>query len=406
MKAIQLTEPKAFLEIDVPEPPPPGAGEAVVRVSRVGVCGTDYSGYLGKMPFFSYPRIPGHELGVEVVAVGDGVTGVKVGDRAAVEPYINCQRCYSCARGHTNCCENHQTLGVHIDGGLRPLFTVPARKLHVSATLSFEQLALVETLGIGLHAINRAAPRADETVLVIGAGPIGLSVVEFAKLAGARVVVTDLNEQRLAFVREKMGVTETILSRGILHDDVATFTELTGGRLGNVVVDATGSARSMTGAYNFVGFAGRLVWVGITQDDLHFTQPLMHRREMTFMASRNALAHEFTRIVRLIEAGMLGHAAVDHAPGDDGRHDRRLPDVAEAGIGRGEGGGRSELSTSLKGALVGTASQSICPLGASAGRVYRASTAARTAARVSFGPAAASASISRSSSASWLSFIW
>lgn len=305
MKAIQLELPKSFRMIDVPEPAPPGPGEAVVRVSRVGVCGTDYSGYLGKMPFFSYPRIPGHELGVEVVAVGEGVTNVKAGDRAAVEPYINCQHCYSCTRGHTNCCENHQTLGVHVDGGLRPLFTVPARKLHLSDKLTFEQLALVETLGIGLHAVNRAQPRGDETVLVIGAGPIGLSVVEFAKLAGSRVIVMDLLESRLKFVREKMGVADTIHSHGSHEEDVRALSDLTGGRLANVVVDATGSARSMNAAYNFVGFAGRLVWVGITQDELHFTQPLMHRREMTFMASRNALSDEFTRIIKLIEDGQI-----------------------------------------------------------------------------------------------------
>src|SRR5262245_51588593 len=304
MKAIQLEQPKSFRVIDVPEPSDPGPGEAVVRVYRVGVCGTDYSGYLGKMPFFSYPRIPGHELGVEVVAVGEGVTNVRPGDRAAVEPYINCQNCYSCARGHTNACENHQTLGVHCDGGLRPRFTIPARKLHVSDKLTFEQLALVETLGIGLHAINRANPKADETVLVIGAGPIGLSVIEFARLAGSRVVVMDLNEQRLRFVREKMGVTETISAKG-LDEDVKTFTDLTAGKLGNVVVDATGSTKSMVAAMNCVGFAGRLVWVGITQDQLAFTQPLMHRREMAFLASRNALSSEFTRIIRLIEGGML-----------------------------------------------------------------------------------------------------
>ena len=304
MKAIQLEQPKQFRIIDIPEPPSPGPGEAVVRVYRVGVCGTDYSGYLGKMPFFSYPRIPGHELGVEVVAVGPGVTNVKPGDRAAVEPYINCQNCYSCTRGHTNCCEYHQTLGVHCDGGLRRLFTIPARKLHVSTKLTYEQLALVETLAIGLHAINRAEPRPEETVLVIGAGPIGLSVIEFAKLAGSRVVVMDLNEQRLAFAREKMGVQDTIAAQG-LEADVKSFTDLTGGKLGNVVVDATGSAKSMCTAYNFVGFTGRLVWVGITPDGLSFTQPLMHRREMTFLASRNALSSEFTRIIRLIEGGML-----------------------------------------------------------------------------------------------------
>ncbi|MBN9522223.1 zinc-binding alcohol dehydrogenase family protein [bacterium] len=305
MKALQLEQPKQFRFIDIPEPPAPGPGEAVVRVARVGVCGTDYSGYLGKMPFFSYPRIPGHELGVEVLAVGLGVTNVKPGDRAAIEPYINCQNCYSCARGHTNACENHQTLGVHCDGGLRPRFTIPARKLHVSDKLTFEQLALVETLGIGLHAVNRANPKPDETVLVIGAGPIGLSVIEFAKLAGSRVVVMDLNEQRLAFARDKMGVRDTLLSKGDFDADVKAFTDLTAGKLGNVVVDATGSAKSMSRAYHYVGFAGRLVWVGITQDALGFTQPLMHRREMTFLASRNALAPEFTRIIRLIEGGML-----------------------------------------------------------------------------------------------------
>src|SRR3984957_13808285 len=304
MKAIQLEKPQQFRLIDVPEPPAPGPGEAVVRVFRVGICGTDFSGYLGKMPFFSYPRIPGHELGVEVVAVGEGVSNVKVGDRAAVEPYINCQKCYSCTRGHTNCCENHQTLGVHCDGGIRPLFTIPARKLHVSHKLTFEQLALVETLGIGLHAINRANPKPEETVLVIGAGPIGLSVIEFAKLAGSRIIAMDMNELRLRFVSERMGVAETILAKGF-DDDVKTFTEMTGGKLGNVVVDATGNAKSMASAYNYVSFAGRLVWVGITQDPITVTQTLMHRREMTFLGSRNAWSPEFTRIVRLIEGGML-----------------------------------------------------------------------------------------------------
>ena len=302
MRAIQLAEPKQFRVVDVPEPPAPGPGEAVVRVSRVGVCGTDYSGYLGKMPFFSYPRIPGHELGVEVVAVGDGVANVRPGDRCAVEPYINCQKCYSCVRGHTNCCENHQTLGVHCDGGLRRLFTVPARKLHVSAMLTYEQLALVETLAIGCRAIFRGAPKPDETVLVIGAGPIGLSVVEFAKLSGARTVVVDINEQRLRFVRERMGVPDTIRADG---SELKAFTELTGGRLGNVVVDATGSNASMANALNYVGFAGRLVFVGITTQEVTFPHPLMHRREMTLLASRNALSRDFADIIRLIEDGKL-----------------------------------------------------------------------------------------------------
>lgn len=304
MKAIQLEKPEQFRRIEIPDPNPPGAGEALVRVHRVGICGTDYSGYLGKMPFFSYPRIPGHELGVEVVAIGGGVTNVRPGDRCAVEPYINCQHCFSCERGHTNCCENHQTLGVHCDGGMRPQFIVPARKLHISRRLSFEQLALVETLAIGCHAINRGAPQPGENVLVLGAGPIGLSVLEFAKLSGARVIVADMLESRLDFVRHAMGVKHTILVRGG-GEELKTLTTLTEAKLAQVVVDATGNKQSMGNALNYVGFAGRLVFVGITTQEISFPHPLMHRREMTLLASRNALSADFARIIALIEEGRI-----------------------------------------------------------------------------------------------------
>jgi alcohol dehydrogenase len=273
-------------------------------VHSVGICGTDYSGFLGKMPFYSYPRIPGHELGVEVVAVGEGVTGVRSGDHCSVEPYINCQRCYSCRTGHTNCCENHQTLGVHCDGGLRPLFTIPARKLHISRKLTYEQLALVETLAIGCHAIDRGNPQPDESVLVIGAGPIGLSVVEFAKLSGARTLVMDTNERRLAFVRDVMGVQDTLLA-GDAESNVKALLALGNGTLPQVVVDATGSHHSMSAALQYLSFAGRLVFVGVTQEEVRFGHPLMHRRELTLLASRNALSRDFTRIIQRIEEGKI-----------------------------------------------------------------------------------------------------
>src|SRR5256884_1343137 len=210
MKAIQLEKPVSFRPIEIAEPNQPGPGEALVRIHRIGICGTDFGGYLGKMPFFSYPRIPGHELGVEVLAVGDRVTNVKPGDRCSVEPYINCQQCYSCRRGHTNCCEAHKTLGVMCDGGMCERFLIPARKLHVSRKLAFEQLALVETLAIGCHAVNRAALQAQESCLIIGAGPIGLATLEFAKLTRAKVIVLDINEQRLDFCRRIMRVRHTI----------------------------------------------------------------------------------------------------------------------------------------------------------------------------------------------------
>jgi 2-desacetyl-2-hydroxyethyl bacteriochlorophyllide A dehydrogenase len=304
MKAIQLEKPQHFMRIEIAEPPRPGPGEALVSVNRIGICGTDYSGYLGKMPFYSYPRIPGHELGVEVVETGEGVTNVRSGDRCSVEPYINCQKCFACRRGSSNCCETLQVLGVHIDGGMRPQFIVPARKLHKSGKLALEQLALVETLAIGCHAVNRCQPQPKENVLVIGAGPIGLSTIEFVKLAGARTIVLDVNEQRLDFCKNKMNVDHTIVAKG----DGAELDELkrlTEGALASIVIDATGSNKSMSNALNYVSHTGKLVFVGITTAEVSFGHPLMHRREMTLLASRNALPNDFGHIIKLIEDGKI-----------------------------------------------------------------------------------------------------
>ncbi len=304
MKAILLREPGRFEQIGIDEPAKPGPGEALVRVHRVGICGTDISGYLGKMPFYSYPRIPGHELGVEVLEVGPDVTNVRPGDRCSIEPYMNCQRCFACLHGGGNCCENLQVLGVHTDGGLRPRFVLPARKLHPSKRLTLDQLALVETLGIGCHAVNRGAPKEGENVLVVGAGPIGLSVIEFVKLTGATITVLDLNQQRLDFCTRKMGVHHTVR----FGDEVGVLEALKGltnGALYPAVFDATGSPRSMCGAFNYVAHTGRLVFVGIVVNDVTFPDPLFHRREMTLYASRNALPDDFDRIIRLIEDGKI-----------------------------------------------------------------------------------------------------
>jgi len=192
---------------------------------------------------------------------------------------------------------------VHCDGGLRPLFLVPARKLHVSNTLAFDQLALVETLAIGCHAVNRCAPQPGENVLVLGAGPIGLSVIEFARLAGARVIVLDLNEQRLRFVRDSMGIPDTIVGGPQALEKLQSLTQ---GQLADVVIDATGHNESMSRCLEYATFKGRIVYVGITTQELHFPHaPIMHRRELTLMASRNALPEDFKRIIQLIEQGRL-----------------------------------------------------------------------------------------------------
>jgi alcohol dehydrogenase len=302
MRAIVLQEPHRFERVDVEEPARPRPGEAVVRVHRVGICGTDVSGYLGKMPFFSYPRIPGHELGVEVVEVGPGVTNIKPGDRCSVEPYMNCGDCHACRKGASNCCANLKVLGVMTDGGLRERFTLRADKLHPSTKLSFDQLALVETLAIGCHAVDRSGLTRGENCLVIGAGPIGLSSIVFAKLTGARVIVLDVNPQRLEFCKKTMGVDETlVVSENVIED----LRRMTDGALPDVVIDATGNNVSMSNAFGYVAPTGRLVYVGITTKEVTFTHPTFHKPEGTLLCSRNALPRDFVRIITLIEEGQI-----------------------------------------------------------------------------------------------------
>ena len=307
MRAIRLEEPKRFTHIDIAEPGPPRSGEALVRTHRMGICGTDLGGFLGKMPFFKYPRIPGHELGVEVLQVGDGVTNVRPGDRCAVEPYMNCGQCYPCRRGNGNCCETLSVIGVMIDGGLCERFLIRADKLHPGAKLSFEQLALVETLAIGCHAVDRAAPKPEDHLLIIGAGPIGLATLEFARLTGATITVMDLVESRLDFCRTRYGVRHTIRPTGA-ENDVAGAKAITKGGRYAVVIDATGNNKSMSNALSFVAHTGTLVYVGITSDLVSFPHPALHRPEMTIKGSRNALSKDFGRIIRLIEDGTIDTA--------------------------------------------------------------------------------------------------
>lgn len=304
MKAIQLVEPRCFERIEIPPPSAPGPNEALVRTHRMGICGTDISGYLGKMPFFRYPRIPGHELGVEVLEVGPGVENVKPGERCSIEPYMNCGECYACRKGNGNCCENLNVIGVMIDGGLREQFLVRADKLHPSQSLSFEQLALVETLGIGCHATDRGAPAEGEHVLIIGAGPIGLATIEFTRLTGAQISVMDMVESRLDFCRRTYGIEHTIVFKGD-DSELDQMREITGGDLYALVTDATGNNKSMSNALEYVAHTGTLVYVGITTDEITFPHPILHRKEMTIKGSRNALPSDFRRIIRLIEDGTI-----------------------------------------------------------------------------------------------------
>jgi len=302
MKQVRLEKPGTFAAREIPEPKRKD-GEVLVRVRRIGICGRDIHAYHGRQPFFSYPRVLGHELGVEVLEASGGGDDLRPGDRCSVEPYLNCGTCPPCRAGKSNCCEALEVLGVHIDGGMQELLSLPPAKLHRANGLSFDQLALVETLGIGAHGVERAAVKAGEFVLVVGAGPIGLSAIPFALARGARVVVMDVDEQRLDFCRRQGGLAGTLNP----HTDTLpdALRELGGGDLPAVILDATGNPASMQGAFGLVGHGGRLVFIGLYPGDITFNDPDFHRRELTLLASRNALPATFRGIIDLISSGKV-----------------------------------------------------------------------------------------------------
>lgn len=304
MHAIQISAVKTLRWIEIDEPDSPGPGQALVRTHRMGVCGTDISCYLGKFPFFDFPRIPGHELGVEVVSLGDDVSNVSVGDRCSIEPYMNCGECYPCRRGAANCCQNLEVIGVMTDGGLCESFLVRADKLHRSSKLNFDQLALVETLAIGCRANNRGNPTGGDHALIIGMGPIGLATLEFARLTDATISVMDMNAERLDFVSRNYGIENTILFQGD-GGEVERMKQITGGDMYQVVTDATGNQHSMSAALQYIAPTGRLIYVGITTEELTFRHTAMHKPEASILSSRNALPADFTRIISLIEDGTI-----------------------------------------------------------------------------------------------------
>ncbi len=298
MKTIVLKKPGELRRIETDSPNDVPKGHALVRVDRVGICGTDWHAYRGDQPFFSYPRILGHELGVVVERVNDAESNLKPGDQCAVEPYFNCGHCIACKASKPNCCVDLKVLGVHVDGGMRERILVPTAKLHRSETLSLDELALVEPLSIGCHAVDRAAITTGEHVLIIGAGPIGLSVIPFATAAGGRITVMDISPSRLEFCKKQMGVTTMIDARAGMKD-------LSPDELPTCIIDATGNLKSMARCFDLAAHGGRIVFVGLFQGDLTFNDPNFHRRELTVMATRNSRPQDFERIIKMMEQGKI-----------------------------------------------------------------------------------------------------
>lgn len=320
MKTIVLEAPGRMRLCERPEPGAPGPGEARVRVLRVGVCGTDLHAYRGRQAFIRYPVVPGHELAVEVEALGPddatarptGITGAagiasaRIGDRCVLAPYLFDGSCQACRAGRTNCCTSLTLLGVHVDGGMCDALVVPASLLLPANDLPLDTLALAEMLAVGAHATARARLDERTRVLVIGAGPIGLSVLAFARLEAATTLVIDVDERRLALA-EAAGLARTLKppSAEGAEELVAELRSLLGGDLPEVVFDATGSRASMERAPALVAPGGRLVLVGHTPGPLTFANPVLHGKELELIASRNARRQDFDAVFAAVREGRV-----------------------------------------------------------------------------------------------------
>jgi len=287
MMQVVLEAPGRFAEREAPVKKTP-AGCALVRIKKVGLCGSDYHAFFGRHPIYTYPRIVGHELSGIVVEAPANDRGIQPGDRVAIEPYVFCGVCRACRAGRTNCCEKIQVLGVHVDGGMQEFLAVPVHLLYKSTTLSLDQLALVETLGIGAHAVRRSGLQAGEEALVVGAGPIGIAAAQFALAVGASVHIVEKSEWRREFVSRM----------GIACSDSAED------RVADVVFDATGNAAVMAASLAHVATGGTLVYVGLTKEPIPIDDGLFHRKEVTIKASRNSCGL-FPQIMKLIDEGKI-----------------------------------------------------------------------------------------------------
>jgi 2-desacetyl-2-hydroxyethyl bacteriochlorophyllide A dehydrogenase len=287
MKQIVLEAPGRFAERDAPIPTP-HSGHALVRIEKVGVCGSDFHAFAGRQPIYTYPRIIGHELSGVVAEAPANDRGIHAGDRCAIEPYMSCGKCPACAVGRNNCCENIRLFGIHVDGGMQEYLSVPIDLLHKSDRLSLDQLALVETLGIGAHAVRRSGLKSDDEALIVGAGPIGIAVAQFASALSASVHIVEKNEWRRSFV-ERMGYASSSTAEG---------------RHADIVFDATGNAIAMGSSLAHVATGGLLVFVGLTRDPVCLDDVLFHRKEVTLLASRNSVGL-FPQIIRMIEEGKI-----------------------------------------------------------------------------------------------------
>ncbi len=289
MRILTCLKPGEFTYSDTPAPELK-SGHAMVKVKRIGICGTDLHAFEGTQPFFNYPRVLGHELAGEIVGI-ENHANYKVGDQVSIIPYFSCGTCFACTQGKTNCCTTLNVFGVHSDGGMSEFISIPIDSLFKDTSLNLDELALLEPLAIGAHGIKRAQIKPNEFVLIVGAGPIGLGAAAMASLAGAQVIIQDVNQNRLDFAKEKLHIPFSINPNQ--EDAFIALKEITLGNMPRVVIDATGYKKAMEQSFQYISHGGTYVLIGLQLDEISFSHPEFHKREATLMSSRNATREDF-----------------------------------------------------------------------------------------------------------------
>lgn len=306
MLTVICNEPGSLTAVETAKPVR-ASGEILIRIKRVGVCGTDLHIFTGNQPYLEYPRVMGHEFS-GVVEETDSASDLKSGDVVYVMPYLSCGTCIACRQGKTNCCTRIQVLGVHCDGAFTEYLSIPHEFVHKAVGASLDQAAMIEFLSIGAHAVRRSNIQAEQRALVVGTGPIGMAAAIFASLRGAKVTVLDTRDDRLAFCKQHLKIHAAVK---IGEADKEALAELTDGDFFDVVFDATGNARAMERGFEFIAHGGTYVMISVVRDSITFSDPEFHKREATLMGSRNATQEDFRHVEECLRNGLIPDAALN-----------------------------------------------------------------------------------------------
>ena len=300
MKAIQISEPSVMKVIDIAEPQM-GDGEVLLRMRYVGFCGSDLNTFRGRNGMALKPVIPGHEISATVERVGQSVPStIRVGETVTVDPYTACGTCPSCRNRRVNACQHNETLGVQRHGAMREYICVPWQKVISADGLALRDVALIEPMSVGFHAVDRGQVTDSDTVLVIGCGMIGVGAIVRASLRGATVIAMDLDDEKLALARQ-LGASATVNSgTENIHEALQRLTE---GNGPDVVIEAVGAPVTYQTAVNEVAFTGRIVCIGYSPADVSLTTKFFVQKELDIRGSRNAFPSDFRAVIRYLHRG-------------------------------------------------------------------------------------------------------